>query len=249
MRTWLFALPVALVFWLAGATVDPWAGYLGIAAGVFPLAWSLVALAWPGTGRWWRWRTGGREPSPRERETFDDALADVIEPGAGVRAPRGWFVLDSAEPAAAVRGRTVMLTRALLAMPGALSGVLAHELAHANTPDGRLTEALNRLVLWPGALLPPGGLVRGVLRAALFVAGGGLSLRVLGAAWGGYWRGREYAADSYAADLGAGDDLARFLEQHALFFDVPIPYLWLTEHAHPPTELRLGRLASAQEAL
>lgn len=91
------------------------------------------------------------------------------------------------------------------------------------------------LVLWPGALLPPGGFVRGVLRAALFLAGGGLSLRVLGAAWGGYWRGRAYAADSYAADLGAGDDLARFLEQHALFFDVPIPYLWLTEHAHPPS--------------
>ncbi len=43
--------------------------------------------------------------------------------------------------------------------------------------------------------------------------------------------------------------LARFLEQHALFFDVPIPYLWLTEHAHPPTELRLGRLASAHETL
>jgi len=63
VRTWLFALPVALVFWLAGVTVDPWAGYLGIAAGVFPLAWSLLAFAWPGTGRWWRWRTGGREPS------------------------------------------------------------------------------------------------------------------------------------------------------------------------------------------
>lgn len=204
-----------------------------------------MAFAWPGNGRWWRWRTGGREPSPRE--TFDDALADVTE-GTGASGPRGWFELDSAALAAAVRGRTVMLTRALLAMPGALSGVLANELAHANTLDGRLTEALNRLVLWPGALLPPGGLVRGVLRAALFLAGGGLSLRVLGAAWGGYWRG-EYAADSYAADLGAGDDLARFLEQHALFFDVPIPYLWLTEHAHPPTELRLGRLASAHETL
>lgn len=153
---------------------------------------------------------------PARARDLDDALADVTE-GAGASGLRAWFVLDSAEPAAAVRGRTVMLTRALLAMPGALSGVLAHELAHANTLDGRLTEALNRLVLWPGALLPPGGLVRGVLRAAHFLAGGGLSLRVLGAAWAATGAGGSTPPTPTPPTSGPAMT-SRFLEQHALFF-------------------------------
>jgi hypothetical protein len=32
---------------------------------------------------------------------------------------------------------------------------------------------------------------------------------------------------------------------HALFFDLPVP--WLSDRAHPPVELRLDRLAAAQE--
>jgi len=34
---------------------------------------------------------------------------------------------------------------------------------------------------------------------------------------------------------------------HALFFDLPVPFLWLSDRAHPPVELRLDRLAAAQE--
>lgn len=52
-------------------------------------------------------------------------------------------------------------------------------------------------------------------------------------------------ADAYAAQLGQADELADFLETHALIHDYPIPYIWLTEHTHPPTELRIDKLRNA----
>ncbi len=42
--------------------------------------------------------------------------------------------------------------------------------------------------------------------------------------------------------LGQGDELAQFLENHALMHDSPIPWIWLTDISHPPTELRIDRL-------
>lgn len=227
---------------------------VGITAGLLPLVWSVSAFAWPGRGVWWRWRSGGRDPSPRERDAFELAL-DELTTEPGVEPPARWFVVDEPMPAAAVRGSTVMVTRGLLTLPE-LAGVLAHELGHANTIDGRLIEALNRLVLWGDPVGAPQSythvqvirpLVRSVARLVLYLAGGGVSLLVLRPAWAGYWRQREYAADLYAAQLGAGDDLARFLEHHALFFDVPVPFIWLSEAGHPSVELRLGRLAAAAD--
>jgi Zn-dependent protease with chaperone function len=73
-------------------------------------------------------------------------------------------------------------------------------------------------------------------------ARGGLGLYLLRPVWGRYWRTREYTADRYAAALGQGDELADFLEIHALIHDHPIPFIWLTDHTHPPTELRIDRL-------
>jgi hypothetical protein len=35
----------------------------------------------------------------------------------------------------------------------------------------------------------------------------------------------------------------RFLEQHALEYDLPVPFAWLSEHSHPSTEHRIDRLA------
>jgi len=29
---------------------------------------------------------------------------------------------------------------------------------------------------------------------------------------------------------------------HALINDHPVPFIWLTEHTHPPTELRIDKL-------
>jgi Zn-dependent protease with chaperone function len=75
-----------------------------------------------------------------------------------------------------------------------------------------------------------------------FAKGGKVGLRITGPAWGTYWRQREYKADLYAAKLGQADELADFLEIHALIHDHPLPFIWLTEHTHPPTELRIDKL-------
>jgi Zn-dependent protease with chaperone function len=72
--------------------------------------------------------------------------------------------------------------------------------------------------------------------------GGGIGLYATGPLWGRYWRAREYNADQYAARLGQADELSDFLEVHALLHDQPLPFIWLTEHTHPPTELRIDRL-------
>jgi Zn-dependent protease with chaperone function len=85
------------------------------------------------------------------------------------------------------------------------------------------------------------GLLRFLFIVSLF-AKGGLGLWLTGPVWGRYWREREYKADQYAASLGQAEELADFLEVHALIHDNPIPFLWLTEHTHPATELRIDRL-------
>jgi Zn-dependent protease with chaperone function len=85
------------------------------------------------------------------------------------------------------------------------------------------------------------GFLRFLFIVSLF-AKGGLGLWLTGPLWGRYWRAREYHADQYAKSLGQADELADFLEVHALIHDNPIPFLWLTEHTHPPTELRIDRL-------
>jgi Zn-dependent protease with chaperone function len=85
------------------------------------------------------------------------------------------------------------------------------------------------------------GFLRFLFIVSLF-AKGGLGLWLTGPVWGRYWREREYHADQYAASLGQAEELADFLEVHALIHDNPIPFLWLTEHTHPPTELRIDRL-------
>ena len=267
LRLVLASTLVAIVLGLAGTAPGTAAGVLVIAAALGPLLWSLLALAWPGSGLLWRWRAGGREPSARERDAYEAALEDLAAAGEGVRAPRSWFVLDDAEPHAAIRGRCVMVSRGLL-YTQEFEGVLAHELGHLNSLDGRLTEALGRLAAWRDPLGPGidyaeytyatagrgdllhyvgWGLARAAARLLLYALAGGLSLLLLRPAWGAYWRGREYAADRFAADLGAGEDLARFLEHHGLFFDVPVPFLMFSDRAHPPVELRLDRLAAAQE--
>lgn len=87
----------------------------------------------------------------------------------------------------------------------------------------------------------PYDLMRFLLKTTLF-AKGGLGLWLTGPVWGRYWRRREYKADQYAARLGQADELADFLEIHALLHDHPVPFIWMTEHTHPPTELRIDRL-------
>ncbi len=240
-----------------------------------PTLWSIIALASPfGTGWWWKQRTGGRRPSEREKLAYLDATqllqAHTREP---LVRPASWFVIDTPTPDAAVCGETLMLSRGLLESDH-LPAVLAHELGHLATPDGRLIAAINRLILIPPRPSRPtqdgeGGqdtapkvqailnerilltilgirLCLWLVRKTLKFVNGGFGLRLVGPLIGAYWRGREYKADRYAAGLGQADDLADFLENHALIHDHPIPYIWLTEHTHPSTELRIDKLRNAE---
>jgi len=175
-------------------------------------------------------------------------------------------VIDTPQPDAAVCGDALMLSRGLLESEF-IAPVLAHELGHLASSDGKLTAAINRLVITPlpwrqgrerqgqDSVLPAedrlllgitifGGLLW-MARKLLGFTRGGLGLRILAPAWGSYWREREYAADQYAARLGQAEELADFLEIHALIHDHPVPFIWLSEHTHPPSELRIDRLHKA----
>jgi Zn-dependent protease with chaperone function len=256
----------AIVLLLKGDGAGGAEGYVELA--LIPTAWAIFALITPfGGGWWWRQNMGGREPSERERAIYRSALA-LLRPrgGISVREPGSWFVLDLSQPDASVCGETLALSRGLLETTY-LPAVLAHELGHLNTSDGRLTAALNRLVIHP----PPGmspreprehavevhtddrtaltitlfGALLWLVRKTVSFAKGGFALRLLSPFWGSYWREREYVADAYAASLGQAGELADFLEIYALAHDHPVPFIWLTEHTHPPTELRIDMLRKA----
>jgi hypothetical protein len=234
-----------------------------------PTLWSVFALiSQVGSGWWWRQHTGGREPSQREQLAYQDAIehlqAKSLKP---LPLPASWFVLDLNEPDTGVCGNSLMLSRGLLEID--VAEVLAHELNHLGSLDGRITLALNRLIIHPPKTTTeqeqeqqqqsrsdvhvvaddPVILAILALRAFLWTIGkairfakGGLALWLTTPLWGRYWRARVYAADAYAASLGQADKLADFLEINALMHDHPIPFIALTDTAHPYTELRIDRL-------
>jgi Zn-dependent protease with chaperone function len=261
---WVIAYITLILTGHSGSSAGTWSELA-----LLPTLFSLIALFDPiGTGWWWRERTGGREPSQREQLAYQDAI-DLLQAQSGkpLPLPEDWFVIDLPTPEAAVCGHTLMLSRGMLESDH-LPAVLAHELGHLATPDGRLTAAINRLVLQPPRLRPDGqyegahisfydprimiplfGLraLAWIVKKALVFANGGFGLRITRPVWGAYWRAREYHADQYAASLGQAEDLADFLEVHALMHDHPVPYIWLTEHTHPPVELRIEQLRSTTE--
>jgi hypothetical protein len=268
MRVVMLTLTIGIVESLSG---HPSHGTGWLWLGAIPTLWAMFALLTPvGCGWWWKQRTGGRSPSGREQLAYNDAI-DLLQSSGNkpLSLPSKWFVLDAPLPDAAVCGETLMLSRGLLESDH-LPAVIAHELGHLASPDGRITAALNRLVIAKPANIESELLrahlekhshpdperpsmagddaIRTFFQIACFTmrllafARGGIGLRLTQPIWGHYWRGREYAADDYAAKLGQADELADFLETHALIHDHPIPYIWLTEHAHPPIELRIDRL-------
>ncbi len=240
---------VYIVCWLVLTLLGVGTGIawtVALVVAVFPLAWSVLALVSPVGDAWlWQAREGGRSPSRRETDIYYDALHSLIDAHPEVRPPRHWFVVDRDTPNASAMGDTVMINRGLFDSPYFRS-VLAHELGHLAGLEGRLSAALNRLLLWPDPLGPnpgPGARpFRALARGLLYLAGGGLSLRILRAAWAVWWREREFAADRYAARLGEGPGQAAFLEQEALSGDFPVPFLWLSDKGHPYTEHRIDRL-------
>ncbi len=208
-------------------------------AGYGPLILSLATLVLPLGGWWWQQQSGGRTPSERERLIYEDALAVLSQADPKLRPPRRWFVLDTHTLNAAAYFGTLMLTRGLIES-GYLEAVLAHELGHLNSSDARLTAALHRLTT------PPRTRLRFPLRTLGFLVSGAAGAWLMRLPWASYWRSREFEADRYAARLGQGEALSRFLEQHALEYDLPVPFLWLTEHSHPATEHRIDRLAQLE---
>ncbi len=253
-----------LLVFLGAATVGAWVP-LGLSperlawlAAVAPLAYSALGLALPGRGRLWRRRLGARRPSGEEEEAVGQALALLRSADPGLPGPAAYYVLDDPLPIAAARGRTLIFSRALLEAD-ALAAVLAHELGHARSPDGRLTEALQRLVICADPLGPPRrqgapqapddfkleperSLPWSCLRLLLRLAGGGVAEQLLAPLWAGYWRTREYAADAFAASLGQAEDLARHLADFAQPFDAPQPGLIFNVARHPPVAHRIERL-------
>jgi Zn-dependent protease with chaperone function len=165
--------------------------------------------------------------------------------------PSNLWVIDRPLPEAAVRGDAVLLTRPVLELE-ALPAILAHELGHLHSLDGRLTEALDRLSLWGDPLAPPTydqtnpdsgcGIALESLRWGLRFAGGGTGEALLVPAWAAYWRSREYAADVHAARLGQGFDLAEHLSHFDQPLDLPRPTSLIDRSQHPPIALRTERL-------
>jgi Zn-dependent protease with chaperone function len=254
---WLLAYLGAAI---AGTIVPLGVGAEGLAwvAALAPIAWSLAGLALPGRGRVWGRRLGARRPSSDEAAALADALETLRCTEPNLPGAAEFLVLDDPLPGAAVRGRTLILSRGLLESES-LAAVLAHELGHVDSLDGRLTEALNRLQLWGDPLAPVsaergegaavgldgdprGALSWGLMRWILRLAGGSFAQGLLSPLWAAYWRWREYAADAYAAALGQAEDLARHLSDHEQPFDAPQPGLLFKRCEHPPVALRVERL-------
>ncbi len=252
-----------LLIYLGAAIVGAFVP-LGLSAEVFawiaalvPLAWSLFGLARPGRGWIWRRRLGARRPSAEETMVVGEALELLRSADPSFPQRIDYYVLDDPLPAAAVRGRALTLSRGLIESDS-LAPVLAHELGHAESLDGRLTEALNRLAIWDDPLGPQraegggearvefeepgGGLLWGCARWALRLSGGGFTQHLLSPLWAAHWRAREYAADAHAAALGQAEDLAQHLSDYELPFDAPQRRLFFNASQHPPVALRVERL-------
>lgn len=240
--------------------LGPGAEQLALLAALLPLAWSVLGLLLPGHGFVWTRRIGARRPSAEEAGLIDDAqqLLRAVDPG--LPEARAVYLLDDPIPAGAARGRSVVLSRGLLETDS-VAPVLAHELGHTTTLDGRLTEALDRLELWGEPIGPADpridagqpareerrGVFAGLTRLIFRLAAGGCAAALLAPLWAAYWRSREYAADAYAASLGQGEDLARHLADIELSLDFPRRRFPFDLAEHPPVAHRIERLTAARQ--
>ena len=244
-----------LVTWITSGHADeglantlPWILVLGF------LAWVLSALVFPlGAGGYFASSVGARAPTREEHQAYEDALTGLNLP-ADVKRPAHMYVLDQHELNAAVAGDALVINRSLFDS-GFLEAILAHELGHLNSMDARVSVAINRLAGPARATAPlrhaqtsgslsgrplpfPLGLVVLIIRGC----SGGLATDAMTSAWSAWWRLREHVADTYAARLGQSEQLAIFLEDHALLYDIPIKRIWTSDETHPPVAERIERL-------
>jgi Zn-dependent protease with chaperone function len=244
---------VASVFGLSFACEVP-AELLAWAGAFAPLAWSLVAWVAPGVSRGWAWRQGARRASLEEQAKIDHSMNQLR--AAEPRLPQKlvFFVIDDEMPFLKARGCAVFVSRGLIDSQF-LTPALAHELAHILSFDTRLSEALNRLILWDDPLAPPSGEFeffdrRGAAAWALgrwFLrfAGGALPQRLFDPLCFWYWREREYLADDSAVEWGQGENLARYLEWLEQKLDVSRSRWLFNWDTHPPVALRIERIRGA----
>jgi Zn-dependent protease with chaperone function len=226
-------------------------------AALAPVLWSILGFLLPGRGWVWGRRLGIRRPSLQEAAAIGDAFDLLQAARPELPSAADYRVLDDPVPFAAVRGRVVLFSRAMVECDG-LAAVMGHELGHVNTLDGRITEALNRLSFWDDPLAlsptesdrrsemernpdPRGAIPWALMRLIARLSGGTIALRLLAPAWAAYWRAREYAADSYAAYLGQAEDLASHLCDQEQALDLPGAGIF-NKRQHPPVALRIERL-------
>lgn len=214
--------------------------HLAILITAVPLLISLGTLVFPFGGWLFEQETGGRSPSERERTALDYAFAELTRVDPSLRPPRRWFVTDDQDPNACVYADTLMLTRGMLDNPF-LPAVLAHELGHYNSSDGRLTAAVYRLTVPLGRRAPI------PFKTLAALVSGRLAMDFLQTPWSIYWRHREDLADDYAARLGQGPALTAYLDTHALDGDLPTPFKMFGRTSHPWTEHRIDRLQARSQ--
>jgi Zn-dependent protease with chaperone function len=249
LRGAFFWAPVTLAFIVTGH------GHSGFTRDVIiytiaygPLVWSVTALVYPvGAGQVWRATSGGRAATDDERRAVQDAIGEIRERNAGVRAPALWFVLDEWQLNAAALGDALMVTTGTIGDPG-LKAVIAHELGHLNSTDCHLSVALGPLA-WPAEIfarifdrLEELGCLLGLLSLAGSVCSGLILVTPMRPLWAAWFRGREFKADEYAAKLGYGDELADALEREALEDDRPTPFRFASAPSHPYTAHRIDAL-------
>lgn len=259
-----------------------WALFIGVCAGIAPLLRSLSVLVGLPSGHLSVRRSLRARPlTPAEQARFDQAIQPIR--AQGVALPRRIFTVPAPGLNAAVSGRTLYIFEELYASRY-LPGVIAHELGHYHSLDGRMLLALRSLTVPGGFLfvyvmlqllqwfayalsLALSGLVMVIfmlfrlrlagmvgatfsivmtlLRMVIIFAVGGVGPALLGSFWRNHFIEREYAADTYAAQLGYAADLIAFFERHVLM-DVSIP--WYEQPTHPPSSRRIANLKQVSAA-
>ena len=222
---------------------------------IYPVLFSLATLLFlpSGGGLLMRQEMNARKPSDRERNAISQALDVLTVDRPGVERPKRFYVVNALDQNAYVVGTTLYVAKGLFDTPWFIP-MIAHELGHLNSLDGRLILAVRRMV-FPGLFRFGGYILRtqredfftwlyGLLFGLLMmVLSGGMGLALLSSGWRWYWRSREYAADDYAASLGQAMPMADYLGRY-LYLDIVLPYVG---SYHPPAEYRIDRLLSYEE--
>jgi Zn-dependent protease with chaperone function len=141
---------LALIALITGWPIP--SNWIALAIGFGPLIVSLLALLVPPLiapidGRWWEISTGGRPPEQDEQEAFENAIEELREYDPKLRVPRHWFVAEDPDLNAAAYAKTMRVDRGLLESPYAIAAVIAHELGHLNSGDGRFSSAIRLMLI------------------------------------------------------------------------------------------------------